>query len=394
MKLRFTRAGTPGGSARKMILAGLIAAVAIAGVATATIASASTRHQSRKSHGSSSWQASWKYKAVDSYGDSSFTQLLGVNDRGTVVGYYGSGADAQHPNRGFTISSPWTHRGNWHSENYPGSAQTQVVAISTNGATVGFFVTKTGANYGFVKWNGHMWPVAYPKTPKKNSFNQLLGVNDNGIAVGFFVDSAGNSHGYLYNIRTRAFFLLRVPVKATSVVITSINNSNIIVGFIVVGKVTVAFVVKNGVFHQLSFGGRTNTQALGVNSSGSVVGSFLDAAGKMHGFLWTTTGMHQIDSPWGTGGTLINGLNNNGILVGFFIDSKGRTRGFLVIASTTRATNYWWTGNLGGTVTPIQPSTSPSPLWPSTGPSASPGTVTNGGNLTNGGTNASSGTHW
>jgi probable HAF family extracellular repeat protein len=271
--------------------------------------------------------------------------------------------------------------------------QTQVVAINTNGATVGFFVTRTGANYGFVKWNGRMWPVAYPKTPKKNPFNQLLGVNDNGIAAGFFLDSAGNSHGYLYNIRTRTFFLLRVPVNATSVVITGINNSNVIVGFIVVGKVTVAFVVKNGVFHELSFGGRTNTQALGVNASGVVVGSFLDASGKMHGFMWTSTGMHQIDSPWGSGGTLINGLNDKGVLVGFFIDAKGRTIGLVVIASTTKATNYWWNGTIGGVISPVRPSPT-STLWPSVGPSTSPGTVTNGGNLTNGGTNANSGPHW
>jgi uncharacterized membrane protein len=337
---------------------------------------------------------SWRYKAVDSPADPTFTQLLGVNNNGSVVGYYGSGADATHPNKGFTISSPWTHRNNWRWQNVPGSVQTQVVAINTFGATVGFFVTRTGANYGFVKWNGHTWPVAYPKTPHKNAFNQLLGVNDNGIASGFYNDAAGNSHGYLYNIRTRTFFLLRVPVRATSVVITGINNSNVIVGFVVVGKVTVAFVVKNGVFHQLSFGGKTNTQALGVNSSGSVVGSYLDAGGKLHGFLWTTTGLHTINSPWGTGGTLINGLNDRGVLVGFFIDAKGRTRGFLVIANTTKATNYWWTGNFGGTIAPTTPRPSASNGWPSIGPSASPGAVTNGGNLTNGGTNANSGTHW
>jgi probable HAF family extracellular repeat protein len=298
MKLRFTRAGTTSSPARKMVLAGLIAALAVAGVATATIAGASTHRSSSKSYNSSAWQVSWRYRTVSSPLDSTFTQLLGINNAGTVAGYYGSGADAKHPNKGFTLSSPWTYRGNWHAENYPGSAQTQVVAINTTGATVGFFVTRTGANYGFVNWHGRMWPVAYPKTPRKNSFNQLLGINDNGIAAGFYLDSAGNSHGYLYNIKTRTFFLLRVPVKATSVVITGINNSNVIVGFVVIGKVTVAFVVKNGVFHQLSFGDKTNTQALGVNSSGSVVGSFLDAAGKMHGFLWTTTGMHQIDSPW------------------------------------------------------------------------------------------------
>ena len=260
--------------------------------------------------------------------------------------------------------------------------QTQIVAINTNGAIVGFFVTRTGANYGFVKWNGRYWPVAYPGSTKRHAYNQLLGVNANGIAAGFFLDAAGNSHGYLYNIRTHTFFLLVVPVRATSVVITAINNTNVIVGFVVVGRVTVAFVIKNGVYHQLSFGGRTNTQALGVNSSGVVVGSFLDAHGKMHGFLWTSTGLHQIDAPLGKGGTLINGVNDRGVLVGFFINARGRTIGVIIIASTTKATNYWWTGNFGGVIAPTTPS-----------PSSS-ATVPKMNNLTNGGTSANSGTHW
>lgn len=387
MKLRFARAGTSGGPARKILLAGLIAGLAAAGVATATIAGASTHHSSKSSHyNTTSSVVSWGYSAVDAPWDRSFTQLLGINDQGWITGYYGSGATAAHPNRGFLISKPYSHTSNWHSMNYPGAVQTQVVAINSTGTVVvGFFVTRTGANYGFVRWNGHWIPVKYPHTPSKNSFNQLLGINDNGIAVGFFNDSHGHSHGYLYNVRTGAFFLLRVPVPATSVVVTGINNHNVIVGFITTGKVTVAFVIKNGVFHILTFGGRTNTQALGVNASGSVVGSFVDVHGKMHGFLWTSTGLHQIDSPWGTGGTLINGLNNSGVLVGFFIDARGHTQGFIVVASTTLATNYWWSWTNANNVRVI-PSTTPSPL-----PSSSAGVM---GNLTNGGVAATSGAHW
>jgi hypothetical protein len=395
MKLRFIRAGTLSGSARKLVLAGMIATVAGAGVATATIAGASTHHNS-KSHGShnSSWQASMKFHTVASPFNAGFTQLLGVNDTGTIAGYYGSGQNAQNPNRGFLLDSPRTNNKGWLRWNYPGAVQTQVVGINATGTLVGFFVTKTGANYGFVNWNGRTWPVAYPKTPRQNSVNQLLGVNDNGIAAGFFNDANGNSHGYLYNIRTRTFFLLQVPVRATSVVITGINNANVIVGFAVVGKATTGFVVKNGVYHALSFGNNTNTQALGVNASGAVVGSFVGKDGKLHGFLWTTTGLHQVDAPLGARGTVINGLNNRGNLVGFFVNAQGQTVGLVVIFSTTKATNYWWNGKIGGVITPVLPSVSPSMVWPSTGASASAGTVTNGGTLSNGGTTSTSGHHW
>lgn len=398
MKLRFTRAGTLRSPARKLILAGLIAGVAAAGVATATIAGASTHRDSKRTHTTAStWQATWKFSAATSSNDPSFTQLLGVNDHNQMTGYYGSGEDAKHPNKGFLVDGSWYHHSNWRGENYPGSAQTQVVGISNTGVIVGFFVTRTGANYGFAKWNGHWIPVAYPgSTRSGHPFNQLLGVNDKGIAAGFYNDSAGNSHGYLYNIKTRQFFLLRVPVTATSVVITGVNNNNVIVGFITVGKATVAFVIKNGVFHQLSLGAKTNTQALGVNASGAVVGSFLDAAGVMHGFLWTSTGMHQIDSPWaGKGGTLLNGINNNGVVVGFFVNTKNVTVGLIVVASTTKATNYNWNGRISGTITPIPSNGGLSTMWPTNGSSVKPNAVINGGNLANGGTTtAQSGHHW
>jgi probable HAF family extracellular repeat protein len=398
MKLRFTRAGGP---ARKMILAGLISGLAVAGVATATIAGASTHHQQRYRTAATAPMA-WKYSALDAPVDRTFTQLLGINDQGSIAGYYGSGADARHPNKGFVVNRPYTHGRDFRWQNFPGSVQTQVVAVNAKGMTAGFYVRHDGANVGFVRWNNHWISVAYPRTPRKNAFNQLLGINDNGIATGFYNDAKGNSHGYLYNVRTRQFFLLRLPVRTTSIIVTGINNQNVIVGFFVTGRTTVAFVIKNGVFHQLSFGGKTNTQALGVNATGSVVGSFVDTAGKMHGFLWTSTGLHQIDSPWGKGGTLINGLNNNGILVGFFIDANGNTRGFIVRATNTWATNYWWNwktnnANNANTLTPI-PATSPSNptvTWPSTGPSASPGAIVNGnGTMANGGVNAQDGNHW
>jgi hypothetical protein len=62
-----------------------------------------------------------------------FTQLLGINNQGEIVGYHGSGA-AGHPFVGETLILPST----FTVEDYPGSAQTQVTAINNNGSTAGF----------------------------------------------------------------------------------------------------------------------------------------------------------------------------------------------------------------------------------------------------------------
>src|ERR1700675_1323118 len=56
--------------------------------------------------------------------DPTFTQLVGINGGGTIAGYFGSGA-AGHPNQGFVLTLP----NNFVSQNFPGSAQTQVVEI-------------------------------------------------------------------------------------------------------------------------------------------------------------------------------------------------------------------------------------------------------------------------
>ncbi len=131
---------------------------------------------------------------------------------------------------------------------------------------------------------------------------------------GFYNDAAGAAHGYTYDTRTQRFSPVQLPVSAD----------------FVRDHVTTGFLLHRGRIEQLSFGGRTNTQALGVNDQGNVVGSFLDAAGAMHGFVWShRRGMTQVDDEFGAGGTLVNGLNDAGQLVGFYVDAAGNTNGFV-----------------------------------------------------------------
>ena len=47
----------------------------------------------------------FSFTTLDNPGDPTFNQLLGINDNGVIVGYFGSGA-AGHPNVGYEISPP------------------------------------------------------------------------------------------------------------------------------------------------------------------------------------------------------------------------------------------------------------------------------------------------
>jgi len=61
---------------------------------------------------------------------------------------------------------------------------------------------------------------------------------------------------------------------------------------------------------------------------------YLDAAGGMHGFLYTvaTASFQSIDDPNGIGTTTINGINDRGQLVGFYVDGNDNTDGFVATA--------------------------------------------------------------
>jgi hypothetical protein len=91
------------------------------------------------------------------------------------------------------------------------------------------------------------------------------------------------------------------------------------------------FLDKSGMFTFLQFPGSTFTQALGLNNDAEVVGSFIDAAGNTHGFIYNiASGTYQeIDDPNAVApsGTVINGINDNGMIVDFYTDANNDVDG-------------------------------------------------------------------
>ena len=263
--------------------------------------------------------------------DVTFNQLLGINNEGVIVGYFGSGADAKHPNKGYELLPPYAQR-DFVNRNFPGSAQTQVIGISDTGIAVGFFVTGNGANIGFWRDRDRYHAVSFPTMNNaKPAFNQLLGVNNTGTAVGFYNDAAGNAHGYAYNLRTRHF--KRVTVRgATSLTATGINNLGAVTGFYTTaaGATNSFLQFHHGRTVTIAFPGASATQAFGVNDEGEVVGTYTMGTGNnavTHSFTWMRGTFTQVDVP-GETATTINGVNDEGDIVGFFTDAKGNTDGF------------------------------------------------------------------
>jgi hypothetical protein len=286
--------------------------------------------------------ASWSFSTLDNRNDATFNQLLGINNRGVIAGYFGSGAQG-HPNKGYllTLSS----RASFYvNENVPQSTQTQVTGLNDSGVTVGFSSNHNAANmmnpnFGFYTWGGRFHLVNFPTHNNASpAVNQLLGVNDSDVAVGFYTDAKGNNHGYTYSILRHRFRSITIR-GATSLTASAINNAGDIAGFFTNSAgVTKAFLLfPNGRVVVLAFPHAASTQAFGVNDAREVVGTYTTGSGssaKTFGFTWSSrTGFKSVSDPLGLGTTTINGVNNAGDLVGFYTDAAGNTHGLLWAAS-------------------------------------------------------------
>ncbi|HEV2374688.1 MAG TPA: hypothetical protein VGS19_21315, partial [Streptosporangiaceae bacterium] len=211
-------------SASAIVLAATAGASAFALLPAAAHAAAAARpgtHHAKASPG-------YVFQTLDDPADPAFNQLLGINVRGVISGYFGSGATG-HPNKGYLLNPPYTSS-SYVNENFPGSVQTQVTGLNNKGDTCGFWVDGHGNNRDFVEWNGVFASYHDPSTPNTpGSVNQLLGINDAGTAVGFYNDAAGHSHAITLNQATGKFTPLKVP--GTSKVATGITDQGAIVGF-------------------------------------------------------------------------------------------------------------------------------------------------------------------
>jgi hypothetical protein len=319
------------------LLRGGIAAATVGALTAAALTGAGTAFAASKAPAAPA-SGGYQFVELGSTRDVTFNQLLGINNKGVIAGYFGSG-NGGHPNKGYQINPPYA-QGDIASENFPGSVQTQVTGLNDDGVTVGFYSTQNKAlptqdnNFGWWAQGGHFHKVDYPTSNNSNPpVNQLLGVNNSGTAVGFYNDSAGNSHGYAYNLKSHAFKLVAIS-GASSVTAAAINNHGDVAGFFTKGTATDAFLkLHSGKEITISVAGAMMTQAFGVNDKDWVAGTYTLKSGATFGFIYILGDrlLTGFSDPNGVGTTLFNGINNENDIVGFYTDSAGNTDGMLAL---------------------------------------------------------------
>jgi uncharacterized membrane protein len=166
----------------------------------------------------------------------------------------------------------------------------------------------------------------------------IFRINNRGQMVGTYVDAGGGTpggftHGFL--LEDGVFTTIDVPGPAgpLETEILGINNrGQILGGFVDAGGVRRSFLLDRGGFTVFAFPGASLTAAFDINDRGQIVGFYVDAVGPGHGFLLDRGTFTTIDTPSDSGPrpTQVVGINNRGQMVGLYMTAEGIVQGFLM----------------------------------------------------------------
>lgn len=148
-----------------------------------------------------------------------------------------------------------------------------------------------------------------------SAITQPWGINDAGVVVGY-ADGNGfiDNHGSIQTVAWPA-------VPAGNTVLTGISNGGLAVGGDGLNQ-SFFYQGATGVFTPFSVPGSTSTVVRGISANGRyVTGTFMDASGDGHGFVWDTSAaqLSTISPPAGSSLLVIQGVNDDGIATGSLV---------------------------------------------------------------------------
>jgi len=205
-----------------------------------------------------------------SYSNLPHTLVLGINDFDKVVGY----AYDKGPAIGFSYD---LQTQTFTTIKFPGARSTWPTAINNAGKIAGYFV-ESGQQRGFELVNSNYHLI----NPPGSTLTYVFGIAASGAVVGN--GFAPNPFNFFFNGQYRTLPLAGLQES----MVVGINGAGTaLVGFYKVSDgVYTGFLYQNKTFQQIQFPFGLNTYAIGINTSGQIVGFFYDANHE-HGFLWT-----------------------------------------------------------------------------------------------------------
>jgi hypothetical protein len=265
------------------------------------------------------------FEALDAPG-ARLTRPFGVNASGYISGLY---MDMQGAGHGF-VREP---QGTYATFDYPGARFTNAGAINARGDVVGRWMDAAGTNHGYLRTRTGDFTTVDPPSPCVASARPgvVHGINDIRDLVGRCFDANGKELAWLWR-HDGSFQVLDDPALLTTDA-WMITNRGVIVGdYTAMTNVVHGYVwAEHTGMITLDFPGN-QTGVRSMNERGDTTGVYGPSAGRFHGFLIRDGVFVTIDYPGSVnnppqGGTLV--ISNNGTIVGGYIDANGREHGFV-----------------------------------------------------------------
>jgi len=194
---------------------------------------------------------------------------------------------------------------------FPGQMDSAAFGVNDKGQIVGGYGTglASGAsNYGFLLKGTKFTLIDYPGA----GWTEPNGMNDSGVIVGAYA-TASSSEGF--ELVGKTYTTIDYP-GATFTEADGINRSGDIVGAWYCCGVDHGFLLSKGVFTSIDVPGAADTTAYGINKTGEIVGVYFTTDGDSHGFLYSGGTFTTIDYPGGYSQNYLAGINDQGVIVG------------------------------------------------------------------------------
>ena len=255
-----------------------------------------------------------------------FPRPFAVNAAGQIVGVYRDSRGVQH---GFLREPDDTYT----TLDYPNAIFTNAAGINARGEIVGRWTDANGINHPYLRTRQGRYASVDPALPCVAGTRPTVahGINDIGEITGRCFDAAFKELGWL-RYRDGTFTILDKPDYLT--VDAWIANNRGLVG----GDYTDVAGLVHGYLWTDVTGFLTvdvannQTGIRGINERGDVTGIYGNGVSRYHGFLLRDGVFTVIDYP----GSIDNGpgagtlfINDSGLMVGGFIDANGREHGFI-----------------------------------------------------------------
>jgi hypothetical protein len=199
----------------------------------------------------------------------------------------------------------------------PGSPFTWPYGLNNTGSVAGYYGDTSGAAHGFVKNGSGYFTVDYPGAAE----TILTDINDGGTIVGVYYGTDGYPHGF--SLRNGRFAKFDFP-GSTDTIPEKINSIGDIVGeYDATQPVTHGFFIHNGQYSVIDTPYGLQSEAAGINDVGIIAGnSWTEVSGPQSGFIKKAKGFSKFDFP-DANITTLTSINVNGDLSGYSIDPFG-----------------------------------------------------------------------